>query len=300
MGSYKAVESGAWAVNVVPVCEQLPCAKEEFRGAWPDRFTYDYVRSQYDKAVKLGKVDTFNQELMLRIMSDEDRLVQDSEIRWYRLENVVKHKHRFNFYITTDFATGANEASDFSVISVWAYNNNGDWFWVDGSCRRQRMGANIDALFRLAQQYQPQQVGIEVSGQQAGFIDWIQDQVMERNIYFPLASQNNDNRPGIRPNTNKLVRFNVVVPWFQLGKMFFPLEKRSGPELQERMAELTLASRGGFRSKHDDFIDTVSMLASLSPWKPSEVGTMATAADGMWELDDPDDSSGSSLASYLV
>lgn len=56
------------------------------------------------------------------------------------------------------------------------------------------MGANIDALFRLAQQYQPQQVGIEVSGQQAGFIDWIQDQMMERNIYFPLASQNNDNR----------------------------------------------------------------------------------------------------------
>ncbi len=69
---YKAVESGAWAVNVFPVCERFPCTRTEFRGSWPDRFTYDFVKGQYDKAIKLGKLDTFNQELMLQIMSDED------------------------------------------------------------------------------------------------------------------------------------------------------------------------------------------------------------------------------------
>ncbi len=31
---YKAVESGAWAVNVFPVCEQFPCKKEDFKGSW--------------------------------------------------------------------------------------------------------------------------------------------------------------------------------------------------------------------------------------------------------------------------
>jgi len=36
---YKAVESGAWYVNLYPVCEQFPCSREEFRGAWEDRFT---------------------------------------------------------------------------------------------------------------------------------------------------------------------------------------------------------------------------------------------------------------------
>lgn len=77
---YKAVESGAWAVNVFPVCESFPCTRAEFKGSWPDRFTYDYVKEQYDTAIKLGKVDTFNQELMLRIMSDEDRMIQDSDI----------------------------------------------------------------------------------------------------------------------------------------------------------------------------------------------------------------------------
>lgn len=150
---YKAVESGAWAVNVFPVCEQFPCEREHFRGSWPDRFTYDYVKAQYDTAIKLGKVDTFNQELMLRIMSEEDRMILDSDIGWYHLDAVLRNKQRFNFYITTDFATSEKQKSDFSFISVWAYNNVGDWLWVDGICKRQLMDKNVDALFRFAQMY---------------------------------------------------------------------------------------------------------------------------------------------------
>ena len=298
---YKAVESGAWGVNVFPVCEQFPCSKEEFRGSWPDRFTYEYVRDQYDKAVLLGKVETFNQELMLRIMSDEDRLIQDHDIGWYKIDAVLRNKSRFNFYITTDFATSEKQKSDFSVISVWAYNNVGDWLWVDGICKRQLMDKNIDALFRLAQAYKPQAVGIEVTGQQGGFIPWIQGQMLERNIYFPLASEGNDNKPGIRPNTNKLVRFNTMVPQFKARKVFFPIEKKGSEEMAEALNELSLATPGGFKSKHDDFIDTISMLSSLNPWKPSEEAPMAQSSkgDGMWDLDVHEETV-DRMASYIV
>jgi len=297
---YKAVESGAWGVNVFPVCEQYPCTREDFRGSWPDRFTYDYVKQQYDNAVKLGKIDTFNQELMLRIMSEEDRMIQDSDICWYNIDSVLRNKGRFNFYITTDFATSIKDKSDFSVISVWAYNNVGDWLWVDGVCKRQLMDANINDLFRLAQVYRPQSVGIEVTGQQGGFIQWIQGQMLDRNIYFPLASDGNDTKPGIRPNTNKLVRFNTVVPLFKARKVFFPLEKKQEPTIAEAINELSLVSVSGFRSKHDDFIDTISMLSSLNPWKPSEEAPMkAGSGEGMWELD-VEDEPDNRMASYIV
>jgi phage terminase large subunit-like protein len=297
---YKAVESDAWRVNVFPVCEQFPCTREEFRGSWPDRFTYDYVKEQYDTAVKLGKVETFNQELMLRIMSDEDRMVQDHDIGWYKIDAVLRNKGRFNFYITTDFAVSEKQKADFSVVNVWAYNNVGDWLWVDGVCKRQLMDKSIDALFRLAQLFRVQGVGIEVSGQQAGFIQWIQAEMLNRNIYFPLVSEGNDNKPGIRPNTNKMVRFNTVLPLFKQRKIFFPIEKKGTPELQEAINELSLAAVGGFRSKHDDFIDSISMLASMNPWKPSEEGTLSTNTDdGMWELDDADDSV-DRMQSYIV
>jgi len=296
---YKAVESGAWVVNVFPVCEQFPCAREDFRGSWPDRFTYDYVKKQYDDAVKLGKIDTFNQELMLRIMSDEDRLIQDHDIAWYKVDAVLRNKQRFNFYITTDFATSEKQKADYSVISVWAYNNAGDWLWVDGICKRQTMDKNIDDLFRLAQVYRPQQVGIEVTGQQQGFVNWIQGEMLNRNIYFPLASDSNSGAPGIRPNTNKLVRFNTMVPFFKARKVFFPVEKKNSEPVAEAMNELELATPGGFKSKHDDFIDTISMLASLTPWKPSEEAPLRSVEGGMWEADIEEDDN-DRLASYIV
>lgn len=295
---YKAVESGAWDVNVFPICERFPVEREEFRGAWEDRFTYEYVKEQYDQALKAGKIDSFDQELMLRIMSDDDRLILDHEIIWYDLERVIRNKQAFNFYITTDFATTEKSSADYSVISVWAYSNQGHWLWVDGICERQTMDKNLDDLFRLAQEYRPQNVGIEISGQQAGFIPWIQNEMLSRNIFFPLASDKSSNQLGIRPSTNKLQRFNVVVPLFKMQKIWFPRQKRYTKVLEEGIEELKLASMGGFRSKHDDFIDTVSMLGSIKAWKPSQVTPNPEANDDIWAEMSPQENG--SLENYLV
>jgi predicted phage terminase large subunit-like protein len=296
---YMAVESGAWKVNVYPVCEQYPCAKEDFKGSWEDRFTYEYVKKQYDKSLLEGRLDAFNQELMLRIMSDEDRLIRTCDIRWFKRDAVIKNKGRFNFYITTDFATSEKQSADDSAISVWAYSNAGDWYWVDGVLKKQTMDKNIDDLFRLAQMYKPMQVGIEVSGQQGGFIPWIQEQMLDKNIYFTLASKGNSNNPGIRPNTNKMQRFNIVVPWFKAGKMYFPTEMKTDPCLATGISQLSLASVGGFKSKHDDFIDTVSMLSALKVWKPSEETIVVQTSEGLWESEDMGDTD-YSMSSYIV
>lgn len=303
---YKAVESGAWVVNVFPVCERFPCTREEFRGGWPERFSYDYVKEKYDVGVKTGKVDTFNQELMLRIMSDEDRLILSQDIQWYRRHGVLGNKENFNFYITTDFATSDTGSSDFSVISVWAYNSNGDWFWVDGICKRQQMKENIDDLFRMVGNYRPESVGIEISGQQKGFISWIQGEMQTRNLYFNLAKDKGSNQLGIRPVTDKLQRFRTMEPLFKMGKMYFPNELRDSPILQEFMQEISQASFTGFKSKHDDCIDTISMLSSMSPWKPSSESVMKKAEgqkdpnDLLWEWDEEEREALEGYAAYAV
>ena len=43
--------------------------------------------------------------------------------------------------------------------------------------------------------------------------------------------------------------------------------------------ELSLATLKGFKSKHDDQIDTITMLAELNAWKPSEVGPQEEVKD---------------------
>lgn len=300
---YKAAGSRGWHTRVYPVCEKFPCSRAEFKGAWEDRFTYDFVKGEYDTLRDTGKLQAFNQELMLRVTSDEDRLVQDSDIQWYSRNTLIHNKERYNFYITTDFATSEKQSADFSVISVWAYNNAGYWFLVDGICRRQHMDKNINDLFRLAQLYKPKSVGVEVSGQQGGFVQWIQKEMMTRDIWFNLASENNSGNLGIRPNNNKLVRFQTVVPWFKAKRMFFPQEMRgTDPLMIEMEDELKFVSKEGFKSAHDDAADTISMLSVMNAWKPSHEASMVQNPDSNI-FEDPmfsDDDDTSSYSSYVV
>jgi len=292
---YQAVESGAWDVNVWPVCESFPCTREEFAGSWEDRFSYDYVVEQYNDSVKTGKISSFNQELMLRISSEEERLVQDNEIQWYSRKSLLKRRTAFNFYITTDFATSDKETSDYTVISVWAINNNGDWFWVDGICKRQKMNVSIDDLFKFVAVYSPQSVGVEISGQQNAFIQWLQNEMMTRSAWFSFAMQKGT--PGIRPILNKLSRFNLVVPLFAAGKIFFPAELRETPIMAEAISELSLATQSGIKGK-DDFLDTISMLPELNAWLPTESAGIAEERDVVFGDDSRDTSS--FIDSYIV
>lgn len=298
---YEAVESGGWYVNVWPVCERFPCEKSEFRGAWEDRFTYEYVKDQYETAVKTGKVAAFNQELMLRITSEEERLVQDHEIEsnLYEYDFWKKNKDKFNYYITTDFAVSDKQTADFSCISVWAYSASGDWFWVDGIMKRQTLEKSMDDLFEFVIEYGPQNVGIEVTGQQAGFIALFRREMMTRNIWFNFA-QGKNGQAGIRPTVNKLARFNLIVPQFKADKIHFPKEKLSETCLAMIIEQIKLVTMNGIKSKHDDGLDTVSMLAELTPWKPDpNQGKMHKSEDGDWimESDEPIDSP---MHSYIV
>lgn len=294
---YEAIESGAWYVSVYPVCEKFPCTREEFNGAWGDRFDYDYVRLRYESALAVGRVNGFYQELMLQIMNDDEKLILDEDIQWYSLPNLLENKSNFNFYITTDFATSQKSSADYSFISVWAVNHKGFYFWVDGICARQLMDKNIDDLFSLVCKYNPISVGIETTGQQGGFISWINKEMFHRNIFFSLASQANNTTQGIRPVTDKLSRFNVIVPDFKTKKFYFPMEKKHTIALKEMMLELEQATVSGFRSKHDDALDTISMLTSMQIWLPSNEVAM-TKTNGIW--DTVEDNTVNNMASYIV
>jgi predicted phage terminase large subunit-like protein len=293
----EAVQSGAWDVNVWPVCERFPCSREEFVGAWEDRFTFDFVTKQYEDAVLTGKVEGFMQELMLRISSDEERLVQDAEIREFSRTQLLDRRSQYNFYITTDFATSDKQTADFSVISVWAYNSHGDWFWVDGVCERQTMDKTVNDLFRLVQEYGPQSVGIEISGQQGAFIKWLQGEMMNRNIWFSFASSEKSGAPGIRPVLNKLARFNLIVPLFKAGKIYFPTEWLTSKILGHFYGQIRLATKNGLKGK-DDCLDTISMLMYLNAWKPSEHSAPPEPGSGMWK--DSFSDTPSALSSYVV
>lgn len=304
---YEAVESGFWKVNLYPVCEDFPVERDDFRGSWEDRFDYDYVLGKYLKALATGEIASFNQELMLKIMSEEDRLIKSEDIRKFELSEIMKYLHRYNLYITSDIATSEKQSADFSVVDVWALDSNYNIFWIDGICERQTVDKTFNDIFRLAREYRNKgnliSVGVESSGQQGGFISLIETEMSRRNNFFVLARQKNTDRIGIKPTVNKMQRFNNMVPLFKSGKMFFP-SRANNPKatvaLQEHLHELSLACVGGFKSKHDDAIDATSMLSEINLYFPDEEIDYEEDSDSVYRLKGGYDDGPSPLSSYTV
>lgn len=310
---YKAVESKAWVSNVYPIAEEWPCSREEFKGAWPERFSYEFMLDEWELAVEDGQQSAFMQELMLRITSPEDRVIRDDEILWYSRNVLLSNIHQYNFYITTDFATSEARTADYSGISVWAVNSKNHRFWVDGILKRQTMDANLDDLFRLAHKYQPMGVGVEVNGQQGGFIPWIRQEQLSRNIYFDFAksttAKGGEGRIGILSptNKNKLERFNIILPLIKQGKIWLPEEMKEDPIMLEAVKELKGVTKRGIVSRYDDWLDTVSQMGLMELWTPSSItneGELPLSAhmptDGFWgkhkfQMDNP-----STNSSYFV
>ena len=276
---YMAIESGSWINNVYPICEKFPCTKEEFRGSWEERFSYEFIQSQYEALKDAGQIEAFYQELMLEINSEDGKLVESSDINWYKRVDLFKQRSNYNFYITTDFATSEKKSADYSAISVWAVNNAGHILWVDGILERQTMDKNIDELFRLAHKYNPISVGVEVNGTQNGFIPWIKQEMFNRNQYFSLAKTVDRNgkatKVGILSATNKskLERFNIMLPDIKNGKLWLPSDVE-GMIIDEIQTELFAVTSRGMLSKHDDWLDTFSMLGSMQIITP-EQGTVS-------------------------
>jgi len=270
-----------WTVHRFPVCEKFPCTKEEFVGNWEDRFTYEAVLDKYETMKADGELQSFYQEYMLEIVDLSTLLVDvDADAKWFNPTSIQFKDNGFNIYIATDFATSQKRKADYSVIAVFAINSNNDWFLIDGQAKRQDMATTIDNLFSYAQMYKPLSVGIESSGQQGGFISWIEEEMIKRRSFFTLAKKPNSTEVGIRPLNDKVHRFVTGVQYkFKQKKVWLPqpeILEKSNPrfyflmqELLHELGRFTLA--GGVKALiHDDAIDVFNQFSEMEKFVPAE------------------------------
>ena len=276
---YEAIESGVWHANVYPVCEHFPCDRADFAGAWGDRFTYDSVLETYNLMVNTGKVKFFRQEYMLRITSEEDKFVTKDLIRWFKTRDILKEANKYNFVITTDFATTTSARSDYTAIGVWALDHLGNRYLVDGVIGRFLMSANFQHLFRLVKKYNPMLVGIETSGQQGAFISLLQQEMIHRQLWFTIAKGKDSSKLGIPSTLNKMERFKLTEPAWRSNKFYLPEDLKHTQLVQEIEEELNLVTKDGIKSKHDDALDMISQLEQIWLPIPSTEGSFAKSIE---------------------
>ena len=268
-----AIIDGTWTPIVFPIAERisLDIKKDEFRGSWEDRHSYEKVMVKYRTASHKGTLASFMQEQMLRVASEEDRVIKDEMINWFSRSDVIANGHLYNWYITTDFTTTGGKSSDFSAMAVWAVNNNGDYMLVDLVVRKLELGVQYTTLMDLVRKYKKMrgyiEVGIETSGQQKAHIFALKLLMAKNNEYFTIATQKGKSTEGIMRTSqqgNKFEYFMLMVPMFQNGKMWFASELSKTPDMLELTAELSYVTHLGIGSRSDDALDVVSQLSQLN------------------------------------
>lgn len=275
---HKLKRSNEYTIIKFPLCPKFPCKEEEFESIWPDRFSFEYVSKMYNQFEGAGKTQAFYQEYMLQLTDLATLLVDEDDIRWYDRSTLLKKKHLYNFYISTDLATSTKKSADFTTIGVWAISSNGDWLLVDGLCKRQTVQETLEDLFRFVQKWKPISVGLETSGQQGGFISIIETMMMDKNIWFQFASKQGSREKGIRPARDKMHRFVTgVQPMFKQGKVWLPRVEQLPADamdfidlIQELCSELSrLTLAGGVKAlAHDDAIDLLNQLSEMDIFLP--------------------------------
>lgn len=312
-----ALIDGTWTPIIFPVAEKisLDLKKEDFRGSWEDRHTYEKVMTKYRTAVHKGTLAAFMQEMMLRVASEEDRVIKDSMLdNLFTKSDITSKGSLYNWYITTDFTTTGSKSSDYSAMGVWAVSNNGDYMLVDLVVQKLELKDQYMKLLELVRKYKPMtgyiNVGIETSGQQKAHIFALQELMTKHNTYFTVAFQKGKNNPGIMRTSNdgnKFEYFMRVVPLFQTNKIWFARELTETTDFQELVTELTYVTHLGFGAKHDDALDIISQLNELNIIIPmrTKIAPVVTTTElkqlgynagaNEWEAEILDDNESSSI-----
>lgn len=269
----KSVCSGAWSVYLFPVCQKFPCKESEFVGAWSDRFTYKHVKRQHEIAVKDGDTAAFYRELMLRTVAEEDKLVNTKEdIMWYSEVDLQHYRGNKTYLITTDLSYSGKSTADKAVIDVWEIHPDEKIYWVDGMAERPDVLDTMDVLFAFIKKYRVLPVGIEISAQQIVMVRVLEKEMEDRDIFFQLVGQRGrpPDEKGIRPVTNKLVRFKqAVLPIIKRRKIHFPVERKNDEIITEKLHQLDSVTRTGITCSIDDDLDSITMVGLIEIVYPS-------------------------------
>ena len=310
---YKALESGVWTPVCIPICEKisLDLRKDQYVGSWEEMKSYEEVMERYEDAYYGDTLREFNQELMLRIASEGDKLIKKGQIQWFDRSLLEKQLSGYNLYMTTDFTASNSKKGDYSGAFLWAVSSDGSWFLLDMALKKMGIEEQYGPVFRMAQEWGTKYgrnvtVGVEVDGQQQLNIYALKKMMIERNVYFTFATQigKQYGEPGVSRRFSggkKHEQFMRVHPMFQAGKIFFAEELKGSPDMDELLNELQYITYEAITSEHDDGLDCVSMIPLMTVNYPAAnmvSHVAAKTAPTMWGFEDDVNSEPDGYAGY--
>lgn len=236
-------------------CIKIPEITDEGQSAWPARRTIDAIVAERHSYRKMGKLDIWLREKMCESSSEETRLINEHDIRYYSpslKETIIQRA--ISIDATLDPASSKERSSCFRAIVVNALMPDGHWYILDIPYGRWDSIGTIDKIFETVTKWGVRRFGIEKGQLQQTYEPMIYREMSNRNIRFGLYPLEHG-KIG-----NKLDRIRNLQPLFKSGSVWIPDHSEWQAELKTELFGVT-----NFEIKAE-FIDLVDALAMQTQW----------------------------------
>ena len=209
---------------------------------WPEKWTKTRLLQEKQKYVDAGIPEGYTQEYLNYPIDDTYAYFRKQDFRPRGPEDKSK---TLRYYIAVDLAVSEKQRSDYSVFAVGGMDEEEILHVVD--IIRERVDAQgiVDILFRLAKRYDPDMVLIEGSLIEKSIGPFINAEMMKRNEYFPIMTEN--------PTKDKETRARSIQGRMRAQGVKFDKEADWYSDLEQEMLQFP-------KSRHDDQVDAMAWL----------------------------------------
>lgn len=234
-----------------PVANEFPVAVEDMVTSWPDRFTPERVKKQFDEAKENGAEAEFYREMMLEVVNEDLRIFKDEYFKEYTYEIIQKKFKNMNFFTTMDLAVSQKTSGDFTVIMTIGVNSDGHWFLVGVDVGKFDPTQTIKKLFEHVRKFNPIEVRAEKAALQQVLDHFIQLEMENTGTYFFYQGLENNS------SVSKEYRINGLQPKMKSGKIHFPRDRYPN-DMAELLYEMKGFIKTGATTAHDDAVDCLA------------------------------------------
>lgn len=167
-------------------------------------------------------------------------------------------RYKIKKLITVDPNNKKKKTSDFTAGIALALTTAGDWFILDIFRDILNPGEQVNLLFRVQEQYEPNLLGLEENGKEAIRFMLIQ-RMRHESKFFRITELKTG-------GVAKEDRIRRLIPRFEYGTIFFPvsLVKRNSYGVTADLVEALEDELAYFPSgEHDDLIDALAYMEDL-------------------------------------
>jgi len=188
--------------------------------AWPSRFSEEWIEQECADYTSLGEADVWEREYMVNAMSSAARTFRPEMIRVEPVESTFQARWAMIDPARTGFRVG--RTTSMTGWAVWSWERHRLIVW-EGGAKHLQPDEVVDLVYRLNDQHQPIDVGVE----EDGLNEWLMQPLRVRQItegYCPIRS--------VRAPRGKIDFIRGLQPFFASGEVVFALEL---PDLRDQL-----------------------------------------------------------------